>query len=201
MRINKNTWFVILGIFFLLLFAVNSACIKGGENPEKDQADYTPAEGEQGAHSHGEEGEHSHEGGEGPHTHITTGETKAEHSLVEGGEGHTHGDEAEHAHGEEGEESGETFAADAIYNKVREGVRLTLRFDASSSAFVGTMENTTDETIESVRVEVHLSNGKELGPTKSIDLAPGQKAPVTLPAEGQEFEWYRAHSESGKSEH
>ena len=51
---------------------------------------------------------------------------------------------------------------------VRAGARLVLRYDAATQTFVGTVENTTSVTLSQVRVEVHLSNGVELGP----DYAP-----------------------------
>jgi hypothetical protein len=35
-------------------------------------------------------------------------------------------------------------------------------------------ENTTQQTLCDVRVEVHLSSGTELGPTERTDLAPGE---------------------------
>ncbi len=49
----------------------------------------------------------------------------------------------------------------------------------------------------SVRVEVHLSNGIELGPTTPVDLAPGQMASVTLPASDQPFDTWNPHAEVG----
>ena len=49
-----------------------------------------------------------------------------------------------------------------------------------------------------VTVEVHLSNGTELGPTERNDLAPGEKIAVKLSAEGQDFDWWKAHAESGE---
>jgi len=76
-----------------------------------------------------------------------------------------------------------------------------LTYDAESSSFTGTVENVSEKTVSKVRVEVHLSNGVELGPTKSIELAPGKKAKIMLSAEGQDFDWWRAHAEAGSSEH
>ena len=70
------------------------------------------------------------------------------------------------------EESGTELALDETYDKIRNGARLILAYDAQSNAFKGTVENTTNETLKRVRVEVHLSNGKELGPTPPTDLAP-----------------------------
>jgi hypothetical protein len=101
----------------------------------------------------------------------------------------------------EGEEAGPRLAVDATHDEVRNGVRLILAYDSASAEFAGTVENVSDEPVPSVRVEVHLSGGPELGPTPRIDLlAPGQKADVNLPDEGQSFTWWKAHSESGGGE-
>jgi len=99
---------------------------------------------------------------------------------------------------DEGEELGVRIAIDETYDAVRSGVRLILTYDSSSSAFVGTVENVIDKTASGVRVEVHLSNGTELGPTERNDLAPGEKIAVKLSAEGQDFDWWKAHAESGE---
>lgn len=53
-----------------------------------------------------------------------------------------------------------------------------MSYNQETNAFIGTIENTTNETLKSVRVEVHLSNGKELGPTPSVDLASGEKKEI-----------------------
>ena len=100
-----------------------------------------------------------------------------------------------------GEESGQQFTKDLAYDHVRNGVRLKLIYDATTNAFVGTVENTTNQTVSRVRVEVHLSNGIELGPTTPTDLAPGQKINVELSAAGQDFNKWSAHPEVGSSEH
>ena len=103
--------------------------------------------------------------------------------------------------GGEGEESGQQFAKDETYDHVRNGVRLKLVYDAATNAFVGTVENTTNQIVARVRVEVHLSNGIELGPTTPTDLAPGQKTNVELSAAGQDFNKWSAHPEVGSNEH
>ena len=100
-----------------------------------------------------------------------------------------------------GEESGGEFTKNQTYDHVRNGVRLELVYDAVTNAFVGTVENTTNQTVSRVRVEVHLSNGIELGPTTPTDLAPGQKVNVELNAAGQDFNKWSAHPETGSSEH
>ena len=80
---------------------------------------------------------------------------------------------------------------------MRAGTRLILEYDAAANAFTGTVENTTEATLGRVRVEVHLSNGIELGPTTPVDLAPGQVADVTLPASSQPFDTWSPHAEVG----
>ena len=86
-----------------------------------------------------------------------------------------------------GEESGSQFGRGAIYDEVSAGVRLIISYDATANAFIGTVENTTSGTLSEVRVEVHLSNGAELGPTTKVDLAPGQIADVSLAATEESF--------------
>ncbi|MFQ5770138.1 MAG: hypothetical protein ACE5HX_06360 [bacterium] len=99
------------------------------------------------------------------------------------------------------EESGQTFTLNETYDKVRKGVRLILAYDQESSSFIGTVQNVTYKTIKLVRVEVHLSNGTELGPTKPVDLTSGQKTNVKLSAARQAFNWWQAHPEAGSAEH
>jgi len=79
---------------------------------------------------------------------------------------------------------------------VRRGVRLILSYDKTSSSFVGTVENVSSEKVRAVRVEVHLSNAVELGPTSPRDLAPGQRSNINLSAAGQSFTWWKAHAKA-----
>ena len=99
------------------------------------------------------------------------------------------------------EESNVEFALDEQYDKVRNGARLILKYDPQSNAFKGAVENTTDETLKQVRVEVHLSNGVELGPTTPGDLAPGEKREILLTATSTNFDRWSAHPEVGEGEH
>lgn len=99
------------------------------------------------------------------------------------------------------EESGTELTLNETYDKVRNGARLILAYDAQTKAFKGTVENTTDETLKQVRVEVHLSNGKELGPTPAANLAPGEKREVQLIATSTDFDGWTAHPEVGEGEH
>ena len=118
-----------------------------------------------------------------------------------------HGDQQQssqtgHAEGGgEGEEDGSEYARDAEYDQVRKGARLIIRYDEDEDAFIGTVENTTGETLERVRVEVHLSNGVELGPTSDLRLAPGESGRIRLNVGGENFETWSAHAEVGRDEH
>ena len=95
-------------------------------------------------------------------------------------------------------ESSAQLGLGETYDAVRNGVRLALRYDARSSSFLGYVENTTDSTLRAVRVEVHLSNGVELGPTTPVDLDPGERRDVSLLATSQDFDGWTAHPEVGK---
>ena len=124
------------------------------------------------------------------------GESGGEHSG--GGEG-AEGSGGEGSGGEGGSEegSGATLAPDETFDMVRGGARLVLGYDAPSNSFRGTVENTTNNVLTNVRIEVHLSNGTELGPTTPIDLAPGQMATVDLPSTQASFTGWVAHAEVG----
>lgn len=106
----------------------------------------------------------------------------------------------ENKHEEEGEESGTRYSQSETCDEVRKGVQLILKYDELSSAFIGTIKNVSKKLAKKVRIEVHLSNGVELGPTKPINLKPGNQSQVTLSAKDQSFTWWSAHAESGSSE-
>ena len=99
------------------------------------------------------------------------------------------------------EESATQLALNESYDRVRNGARLTMTYDAESNSFKGFVENTTNETLKQVRVEVHLSNGVELGPTHPTDIAPGKKIEVELVATRKDFDGWTAHPEVGGGEH
>ena len=117
------------------------------------------------------------------------GEGSAEHSGGEGREGGEGG-------AGDGEETAVQLNPTQTFWMTRKGVRLDLRYDAATQTFRGSATNITGATIPRMRVEVHLSNGVELGPTTTTDLAPGQTVDVTLPAPGQAFAKWGAHAES-----
>ncbi len=128
--------------------------------------------------------QNSESGGEGG------GEDSGEHA---GSGEHGQGGES----GEGGEESATQYTRTQTYDETRAGARLVLRYDPATQTFTGTVTNTTNATLTRVRVEVHLSNGVELGPTQPTDLAPGQSIDVSLPATGQTFATWGAHPEVG----
>ena len=101
--------------------------------------------------------------------------------------------------GEGTEESGTQYTLSETFDHVRAGARLVLSYDSAGNAFTGKVENTTSDKLDLVRVEVHLSNGIELGPTTPVDLAPGQTVEVTLQASSQPFVSWSAHPEVGSS--
>ena len=78
------------------------------------------------------------------------------------------------------------------------GARLVLQFNPRTQVFAGFgNEHDLTQTLSQVRVEVHLDNGTELGPTQRIDVAPGQTVPVELGAFGNEFNAWISHPEAG----
>ena len=97
--------------------------------------------------------------------------------------------------GEAAEQTG-TYTLSETYDHVINGMRLIIAYDSRVDAFVSTVENTLTKTLYDVRVEVHQSNGMELGPTPRTDLRPGQKIPVRLDAVGT-FDTWTAHPETG----
>ena len=112
-----------------------------------------------------------------------------------------HSEEAGEGRRGEPEESGTQYGLSDTAKEIRSGVELVIRFDGARRAFAGTVKNGTDATVRQVRVEVHLSNGAELGPTANVDLRPGQSAPVELLAGSQEFNKFSTHVEIGSGEH
>lgn len=191
----------------VILFA--TACTGQSRNDGQREGESTLARAETGARSMadvGGEGAGPERGGE--HASLEEGSERSEsgdegeHSGSEGGGEHASSEgRGEHAGGEhsesdgEGEESGEPIRPEATWDATRNGARLVLAFDPASTAFVGRVENTTQATLCDVRVEVHLSTGTELGPTKRMDLAPGETAAVKLPTSGESFESWTAHPE------
>jgi len=112
-----------------------------------------------------------------------------------------HGERGHEGRSDEGvEEGGTRVAKNARWDATRRGARLILAYDEATQSFEGIVHNTTSKTLSGVRVEVHLSNGVELGPTKRTDLEPGGRIPVELSAAGQEFSGWTAHPEHGSEE-
>lgn len=142
-----------------------------------------------------EDGEHSH-GEDADHTHEQTAQQSEKTA-------HSHDGESEHEgeHSHESEESDMQLGLDETYDQLRRGTRLILSYNKETGSFTGSVQNTTEEMLPQIRVEVHLSNGTELGPTTPVDLDPGQSQSIELSADGEEFDRWTAHAEIGSGEH
>lgn len=82
------------------------------------------------------------------------------------------------------------------------GVILTMYYDESTDSFKGTVYNPSFETLDGVKVEVHLykdSASYELGPTEAKDLAPWESRAIELSAKGWDFDTWTAHPETTSS--
>ncbi len=152
---------------------------EGREGREANHVEASQSSSERGEGSGGEHGS----GGEGGGEHGSGGES---------------GNESGAGGGEEG--SGAMLAPDQTFDMVRGGARLVLSYDAAGNAFTGTVENTTSNVLTRVRIEVHLSNGTELGPTTPVDMAPGQVMRVDIPATAAPFTGWTPHAEVGSGE-
>ena len=149
-----------------------------------------------GCAGNGESGEGHEAGGARATQEVSErggGEGGGEHAG--GAEDAEGGGEGAGAGGEEA--TANQLAPDETFDMVRAGARLVLNYDAATNSFMGTVENTTNNVLTRVRIEVHLSNGTELGPTVPMDLAPGQVQPVTLPSTQASFTGWVAHAEVG----
>ena len=140
--------------------------------------------------------------GPGPQQHGG-GQSGEDGNEGAGGEGHGPGGEGSggESEGSDSEESsGANLTPDESFDAVHSGARLSLNYDPNSNAFTGTVENTTGNVLNRVRIEVHLSNGRELGPTTPVDIAPGQVLAVHLPSTAVPFTGWIAHAEVGGGE-
>lgn len=94
-------------------------------------------------------------------------------------------------------EGGRRWDKDETATVTRSGVKLVIRYHSSKEEFRGTMTNTTNSSVSDARVEIHLSNGRDLGPTPRTALAGGESKDVALDAAGQQFSWFSVHIELG----
>ena len=153
----------ILSLIGVLSLLTLMGCGSGGSESNEHSVG-----SESNEHSAGSES-NEHSGGSESNEHGGGSESN-EHSA--GSESNEHGGGSES--GGEGEESGTRFALSDTFDEVRAGARLVLSYDSTANAFIGTVENTTGYALSRVRVEVHLSNGAELGPTPPVDLNQSQ---------------------------
>ena len=202
----KSTLAALMLIIVMVVSALTGCSPATEPDPSQNSAS-TPVQVDSG-----EGGSEAGEGGESSEGGSEAGEGGSEggNEAGEGGEGR----EGEHGSGAEGrreagegaegagsEEAGNALSLTESYDDVRQGARLIMNYDAASNSFVGTVENTTSSTLDQVRVEVHLSNGVELGPTTPVDLAAGEVTDVVLPATAEAFDGWTPHAEVGAGEH
>ncbi|MYF82861.1 MAG: hypothetical protein F4176_01595 [Acidimicrobiia bacterium] len=129
--------------------------------------------------------------------HAEVGEAGGAEGTGECPEGTEGGGEGTETGAGGGEENTTQYGLNDTFDQVRAGSRLIMNYDPAANAFIGTVENTTNTTLKNVRIEIHLSNGVELGPTAPIDLAPGEIVDVRLDATTQPFDTWVAHAEVG----
>ncbi|QQE12274.1 hypothetical protein JD969_02025 [Planctomycetota bacterium] len=158
-----------------------------------------------GEHREGRErGEGRREGRERGESHNEGRERSEGHREGrERGESHNEGRERNEGIGElaeGGEESQTKFGKYQKCDMTRQGARLVLAYEPTSQSFKGMVVNVSKKVLKDVRVEVHLSNGKELGPTERKDLKPGEKMAVELAANSERFNWWVTHPENGTEE-
>ena len=198
---------VIVGVFGIAESVQSQSEGRGehqNENHEGSRGEEAAAESSESCPAGEGNGEHGSESGREANEGGAPGESGRE--TNEGGAAGEHGGES----GGEASEGGapdnsEGAAADALtldesYDVTRNGARLFMRWDAASSSFVGAVENVGDALLTRARVEVHLSNGVELGPTHPTDLAPGEALDIILPAGAQPFATWIPHAEVGMGE-
>ncbi len=155
-----------------------------------------------GEHGHKEGSEHGYREGRARGDRHTEGH---EH-RTSGRREHGHEKGSEHGHREGRERVGREHSSKGIakltkhVKTYKNGGRLTLQYNAATQAFVGTVKNTSKKVLPDMRVEIHLSNGVELGPTERTEVKPGETIPVELGAFGQEFTHWTTHPEVGIEE-
>ena len=132
-------------------------------------------------------------------------ESGAEHGDNADSEGHESSEGGAGRLAVVNEEGGQQLTLDQRYDQTRSGARLIMCYIPSRNAFFGTVENTTNQILRRVRVEVHLSDGSnaitaELGPTTPTNLPPGLRLFISLYAAGQTFDGWSPHVEVGSGE-
>ena len=166
---------IVMSIIIVISAYSMFGLVLGQESGSSEGAGEHRSESSEGVREGG--GEHGGSGSEGP-------------ERSQSGSG---GDAAERA-------GANALALDETYDVTRNGARLILSYDAANNQFIGTVENTTNAVLTRVRVEIHLSNGVELGPTTPTDLAAGEILDIVLDAGAQPFDSWTPHAEVGMSE-
>lgn len=94
---------------------------------------------------------------------------------------------------EPGAHSGPELPLNGTFDEVQGGVRLVLSYDPDTHAFHGTLMNVIEMHLQDVQAEVHLSNGKQLGPTRATNLEPGERREFTFVPKTTDFDSWTPH--------
>ena len=207
MKLNMGKPIVAVLILALIgiIGCADNPMTSAGKNAESGRSE---SNGEHAGNGDGEghEGREGSEGGAGRLVASAGGDEGGEggesHASREGSESHASGEGSEG--GDAGGE-GQPLAPDQPYDQTRNGARLIMSYSPSKDAFYGTVENTTNQTLTRVRVEIHLTDQSgaiiaELGPTWPTDLTPSEKLYLSLPVGGQAFAGWSPHAEVGAGE-
>ena len=212
MKLNMGKPIVVVLIPALIgiISCSDNPITSAGENAESGRSE-SNGEHSGNAEGAGHEGREGSEGGAGRIVASAggDGEGSGEHGSGagggEGGESHAGSEGSEGSEGGDAGGEGQPLAPDQHYDQTRNGARLIMSYSPSQDAFYGIVENTTNQTLTRVRVEIHLSDAAnaitaELGPTTPTDLAPGGTLSITLSAAGQTFTAWSPHVEVGSGE-
>ena len=195
LNMGKPIVAVLIPAFIGIISCSDNPIKSAGENAESGRSESagehrgnTNGEGHEGRE--GSEGSEGSEGGAGRLVANQGGDGGGE-----GGENHSGREGSEGSEGSDGSDAGgegQPLAPDQSYDQTRNGARLIMWYVPSKDEFYGTVENTTNQTLTRVRVEIHLSDESgaiiaELGPTWPQSLTPGEKLYLSLPVGGQVF--------------
>lgn len=125
---------------------------------------------EDSAHSHGEDGDHTH--AEPAHSQAVGSEEMLKKDAV----------------------SPSSFAKSDTLSNTSRGVALTLYFDEVSGTLTGTLENTTEEALCGISVTASSENGTDFDTTEPTDLQAGQSTNVTIDASNITFTNWNAET-------
>ena len=92
-----------------------------------------------------------------------------------------------------GRNYGRHYALSDTLDEFYKGARLVLSYDSTANAFIGTLVNTTSDSLPKARVEIRLDGSADRSAHIAlVDLAPSQVREVTLHVDGEPFIFWQA---------